>query len=184
MSTDHSTANGAYAPGGALAGPARAWTKDGIMACPTSRLVRNLRAHCTTLGLACTSSMRRNDFIATLLDYAKTAPQFIKGEKVFCKSKQHKRTIEVVIDSVNADADGQDHTYGVSWIATHLPTAKALGQVPEGDLLPVFGLALPALRRRQPDRRSLRFAGVFAEPVLHIRRLAAGRGRAPVVDAT
>ena len=135
MSTDHSTANGAYAPGGALAGPARAWTKDGIMACPTSRLVRNLRAHCTTLGLACTSSMRRNDFIATLLDYAKTAPQFIKGEKVFCKSKQHKRTIEVVIDSVNADADGQDHTYGVSWIATHLPTAKALGQVPEGDLL-------------------------------------------------
>eukprot|EP01045_Picozoa_sp_COSAG04_P011436 COSAG04_NODE_737_length_10702_cov_11.388664_4_plen_270_part_00 len=38
MSTDHSTANGAYAPGGALAGPARAWTKDGIMACPTSRL--------------------------------------------------------------------------------------------------------------------------------------------------
>ena len=135
MSTDHSTANGAYAPGGALAGPARAWTKDGIMACPTSRLVRNLRAHCATLGLACTSSMRRNDFIATLLDYAKTAPQFIKGEKVFCKSKQHKRTIEVVIDSVNADADGQDHTYGVSWIATHLPTAKALGQVPEDDLL-------------------------------------------------
>ena len=56
MSTDHSTANGAYAPGGALAGPARAWTKDGIMACPTSRLVRNLRAHCATLGLACTSS--------------------------------------------------------------------------------------------------------------------------------
>ena len=120
MSTDHSTANGAYAPGGALAGPARAWTKDGIMACPTSRLVRNLRAHCATLGLACTSSMRRNDFIATLLDYAKTAPQFIKGEKVFCKSKQHKRTIEVVIDSVNADADGQDHTYGVSWIARAL----------------------------------------------------------------
>ena len=68
MSTYHSTANGAYAPGGALAGPAWAWTKDGIMACPTSRLVRNLRAHCTTLGLACTSSMRRNDFIATLLD--------------------------------------------------------------------------------------------------------------------
>ena len=117
MSTDHSTANGAYAPGGALAGPARAWTKDGIMACPTSRLVRNLRAHCTTLG---TSSMRRNDFIATLLDYAKTAPQFIKGEKVFCKSKQHKRTIEVVIDSVNADADGQDQS--LSSLASTLPS--------------------------------------------------------------